>query len=106
MHTLLRASSVTLRILGSSEWPVQGSLGDLLLAAINDVPEDTWDAAFSLQDLSWLPALVSLEVPRTYSVSKFSHEALPGSVDLTVSRAEHAVCPLLVAAGADKTISG
>ncbi|KAG8718026.1 hypothetical protein FRC08_006115 [Ceratobasidium sp. 394] len=104
-HSLLRASSVTVRILASTEWPVQGSLGDLLLAA-NDVSEDAWDKAFDRRNLAWLPALVQLEVPRTYSISEFSLEGLPDYVDLTVSRAEHNVCAQLVAAGADRVIPG
>ncbi|CAE6432420.1 unnamed protein product [Rhizoctonia solani] len=106
VHTLLRASSITLRVLASSEWPVQGSLGDLLLAAIDEVSSETWDKAFDLDDLKWLPALIPLEVPRTYSISKYSSEGLPDSVDLTVSRTEHPVCPILVTAGAESTISG
>ncbi|KAG8768914.1 hypothetical protein FRC12_005281 [Ceratobasidium sp. 428] len=105
VHNLVRASSVT-RILASTEWPVQGSLGDLLLAAINDISEDAWDKAFDRQNMAWLPALVTLEVPRTYSVSEFSFEGLPDYVDLTVSRAEHNVCAELVAAGADRIIPG
>ncbi|CUA66574.1 Nitrate reductase [NADPH] [Rhizoctonia solani] len=106
VHTLLKASSVTLQVLASSEWPVQGSLGDLLLASIDDVPEETWNKAFDLEDLQWLPTLVPLEVPRTYSVSKYASEGLPDSVDLTVSRTEHPVCPVLVSAGAESTIAG
>jgi hypothetical protein len=95
-----------LKVLASSEWPVQGSLGDLLLASIDDVDEDVWNKTFDIDDLKWLPALVPLEVPRTYSVSKYSSEALPDTVDLTVSRTEHVVCPVLVAAGAEKSIAG
>lgn len=76
------------------------------MAAINDVSEDVWDRAFDLRNLAWLPALIPLEVPRTYSISKYSDEGLPEFVDLTVSRAEHQVCAQLVAAGADKTITG
>ncbi|KAF8712312.1 Indoleamine 2,3-dioxygenase, partial [Rhizoctonia solani] len=90
LHAMFRTSSVILRVLASSEWPVQGSPGDLLLASIDD----------------WLPVLVPLEVPRTYSVSKYSNEVLPETVDLTVSRTEHAVCQALVAAGAENTITG
>ncbi|KAB5589320.1 Nitrate reductase [NADPH] [Ceratobasidium theobromae] len=106
VHTLLRAPTVTRQILASSEWPVQGSLGDLLVAAVNDVPKDVWNRAFDPRDLSWLPALMSLEVPRTYSVSTFSGDGLPDSVDLTVSRAEYRVCQQLVATGAEGTIPG
>ncbi|CAE6432523.1 unnamed protein product [Rhizoctonia solani] len=106
VHTMLRASSVTLQVLASSEWPVQGSLGDLLLASIDDVSEETWNKVFDLENLKWLPTLVPLEVPRTYSVSKYSSEGLPDSVDLTVSRTEHPICPVLVTAGAEKTITG
>ncbi|CAE6413301.1 unnamed protein product [Rhizoctonia solani] len=106
VHALLRTSSVTLQVLASSEWPVQGSLGDLLLASIDGVPEEVWNTAFDLNDLKWLPALIPLEVPRTYSVSKYSSEGLPDSVDLTVSRAEHSVCPVLVKTGAESTIAG
>ncbi|CAE6397648.1 unnamed protein product, partial [Rhizoctonia solani] len=106
IHRLLRTSSTVLKVLASSEWPVQGSLGDLLLASIDDVDEDVWNKTFDIDDLKWLPALVPLEVPRTYSVSKYSSEALPDTVDLTVSRTEHVVCPVLVAAGAEKSIAG
>ncbi|KAG9121533.1 hypothetical protein FRC07_002461, partial [Ceratobasidium sp. 392] len=105
VHNLLRASSIA-HILASTEWPVQGSLGDLLMAAINDISEDAWDKAFDRQNLDWLPALVQLEVPRTYSISEFSLEGLPDYVDLTVSRTEHNVCTQLVAAGADRIIPG
>ncbi|KAJ1304872.1 hypothetical protein OPQ81_006006 [Rhizoctonia solani] len=106
VHTLLRAPSITLQVLASSEWPVQGSLGDLLLASMDDVTEEAWDKVFDLDDLKWLPALVPLEVPRTYSVSKYSSEGLPDTVDLTVSRTEHPVYPVLVSAGAESTIAG
>ncbi|KAF8750893.1 Indoleamine 2,3-dioxygenase [Rhizoctonia solani] len=79
LHAMFRTSSVILRVLASSEWPVQGSLGDLLLASIDDVDEEVWNKIFDLDDLKWLPVLVPLE---------------------------HAVCQALVAAGAENTITG
>ncbi|KAG8776015.1 hypothetical protein FRC16_004643, partial [Serendipita sp. 398] len=106
VHSMVRVSSVTLQIMGSESWPVIGSLGDLLVAALNDVPTNIWDQAFPLDNLSWLPALVSPEVPRTYSISCFPFELLPETVDLTVTRAERSVSPLLLLDGQQKTRPG
>lgn len=93
VHSMLRASSVTaLQVLTTEEWPVRGSLGDLLQSAVLDTPSAVWDSAFSLQDLSWLCELVQVEVPRTYSISNYPDELLPSSVDLTVSRSEYQLC--------------
>jgi hypothetical protein len=103
---MVRVSSATLQVLGSETWPVVGSLGDLLVAALNDVPENVWDQAFPLSDLSWLPVLVSPEVPRTYSISCFPFDLLPETVDLTVSRAEHPISPLLNLDGQPKMRPG
>jgi cytochrome b involved in lipid metabolism len=89
VHQILRACSrSTLKILSSDNWPVKGSLGDLLQLAISEAPQDTWDCAFDLNNLAWLPRLIRLEVPRTYSISNSSIELLPGTIDLTVSRVE------------------
>lgn len=86
---MLRASSqTTLKILATDEWPVKGSVGDLLQTAITEVPSDIWDRAFDLSNLAWLPRLIALEVPRTYSISNSSSELLPSMIDLTVSRTE------------------
>ncbi|QRW21751.1 indoleamine 2,3-dioxygenase [Rhizoctonia solani] len=63
LHAMFRTSSVIPRVLASSEWPVQGSLGDLLLASIDDVDEEVWNKIFDLDDLKWLPVLVPLELP-------------------------------------------
>jgi sulfite reductase alpha subunit-like flavoprotein/cytochrome b involved in lipid metabolism len=91
VHRLLRSSSrSTQQILASQEWPVKGSLGDLLQLAISEVRQETWDHAFDLNNLDWLPKLLSLEVPRTYSISNSSIELLPSMIDLTVSRTETA----------------
>jgi sulfite reductase alpha subunit-like flavoprotein len=97
LHNLLRASSNTvLQMLASDEWPVRGSLGDLLQAAIQDTASRIWDQAFDLSgNLSWLADLVPVEVPRTYSISTFSDELLPSTVDLTISRSNYELCPLL-----------
>ncbi|KAI1361987.1 cytochrome b5-like Heme/Steroid binding domain-containing protein [Xylaria arbuscula] len=93
IHGLLRASSNTvLQVLGTDEWPVRGSLGDLLQSALLDTPAQIWDKAFDLNDLSWLGDLVALEVPRTYSIASYTEELLPGTVDLAVSRAEYKLC--------------
>ncbi|KAI8652845.1 Cytochrome b5 heme-binding domain-containing protein [Fusarium keratoplasticum] len=90
VHELLHASSNTvLQVLATEEWPVGGSLGDLLQKAITDTPPQIWDKAFSLDNLDWLPELVQLEVPRTYSISSHTNELLPNTVDLTISRAEY-----------------
>lgn len=92
---MLRASSkTTLTLLSSDEWPVKGSIGDLLQTAITEVPQDIWDHTFDLYDLSWLPKLVRLEVPRTYSISNASDGLLPSMLDLTVSRTEAPRNPL------------
>jgi cytochrome b involved in lipid metabolism len=94
IHQMLRASSqTTTDLLVSDEWPVKGSVGDLLQTAISEVPEDVWDRAFDLKNLTWLPKLISLEVPRTYSISNASEELLPSLIDLTVSRTESARDP-------------
>ena len=97
VHDLLRASSNTvLQVLATEEWPVRGTLGDLLQAAVADTPAQIWDMAFDLAsgggDLAWLADLVAVEVPRTYSISNHPHEMLPSTVDLTVSRAEYKLC--------------
>ncbi|KAL0577411.1 hypothetical protein V5O48_004576 [Marasmius crinis-equi] len=96
VHTMVRTSAATLRVLGSDTWPVNGSLGDLLVLALNEVDEGVWDRAFSLDNLSWLLSLVRPEVPRTYSISSFPFDLMPESIDLTVARAEHEVNPLLL----------
>ncbi|CAJ0554480.1 Ff.00g129930.m01.CDS01 [Fusarium sp. VM40] len=90
IHELLHASSNTvLQVLATEEWPVNGSLGDLLQRAVIDTPGHIWNRAFNLNDLSWLSDLVQLEVPRTYSISSYSDELLPSTVDLTIARAEY-----------------
>lgn len=94
IHHLLRASSkVVLEVLATEEWPIRGSLGDLLQAAVLDTASHIWDQAFDLMgDLSWLCGLIPPEVPRTYSISSQSEEFLPTTVDLTISRAEYKLC--------------
>ncbi|KAK2025274.1 cytochrome b5-like Heme/Steroid binding domain-containing protein [Colletotrichum zoysiae] len=93
IHGMLRASSKTvLKVLGTDEWPVRGSLGDLLQDAVTDTPPQIWDRAFNLGNLSWLAELVSLEVPRTYSIASYTQELLPETVDLAVSRSEYKLC--------------
>ncbi|KAK4033607.1 alpha subunit of putative sulfite reductase [Parachaetomium inaequale] len=94
VHDMLRASSNTvLQVLATTEWPVRGTLGDLLQAAVADTNPHIWDRAFDLTGgMSWLTDLIPVEVPRTYSISSFSHELLPSAVDLTISRAEYKLC--------------
>ncbi|KAF2179489.1 hypothetical protein K469DRAFT_641030 [Zopfia rhizophila CBS 207.26] len=94
LHNLLRASSNTvLQVLATDEWPVRGSLGDLLQAAVKDTAPRVWDQAFDLSgDLSWLADLIPVEVPRTYSISTYSDELLPSTVDLTISRSDYNLC--------------
>ncbi|KAM0324395.1 hypothetical protein ACHAQA_008177 [Verticillium albo-atrum] len=93
IHSMLHASSNTvLQVLSTDEWPVRGSLGDLLQDAITDTPPQIWDKAFDLNDLSWLSELIKLEVPRTYSIASYTTELLPATVDLAVSRAEYKLC--------------
>ncbi|KAL6915081.1 hypothetical protein FSST1_012841 [Fusarium sambucinum] len=95
VHELLHASSSTvLQVLATDEWPVRGSLGDLLQRAVTDTPSHIWDKAFSLDDLDWLTDLVTLEVPRTYSISSYSNDLLPSTVDLTISRSEYDLCSM------------
>ena len=87
LHMALRASSSTVvKVLGSEMWPVQGTVGDLLQLAISEVSPAIWDNAFDLNNLSWLPKLIPIETPRTYSISNYSDELLPSTLDLTVSR--------------------
>lgn len=93
-------------MLASEVWPVNGSLGDLLLGALPDFDENIWNDAFSIDQLSWLPEIVSPEVPRTYSVSSFSFELMPSTLDLTVSRAQHDISPLLCRPGQKTTRGG
>ncbi|KAI3557410.1 sulfite reductase flavoprotein alpha-component [Colletotrichum abscissum] len=94
IHAMLRASSNTvLQVLATEEWPVRGSLGDLLQAAVMDTPTHIWDQAFDLSnDVAWLSDLISVEIPRTYSISNYPEELLPSTVDLTISRAEYKLC--------------
>jgi sulfite reductase alpha subunit-like flavoprotein/predicted heme/steroid binding protein len=94
IHDMLRASSNTvLQVLATTEWPVRGTLGDLLQAAVLDTNQHIWDRAFNLTgDFSWLADLILVEVPRTYSISNYSQELLPSTVDLTISRAEYKLC--------------
>ncbi|KAF8536061.1 hypothetical protein BDD12DRAFT_935731 [Trichophaea hybrida] len=101
VHFMLRASSTgLLEVLASESWPVSGSLGDLLGLAQSGVSSSIWDSVFG-QDLSWIPKLVPVEVPRTYSISSFSDQLLPSFVNLTVSRVEHKLCPLLTFDGSN-----
>ncbi|KAH3966709.1 hypothetical protein HBH98_205910 [Parastagonospora nodorum] len=94
-HVLHSSSTSILSILQSNEWPVKGSFGDLLQLAISEVPQEIWDRAFSLENLAWLPKLLKLEVPRTYSISNSSWmELLPSTIDLTVSRTESGRDPI------------
>ena len=94
LHNLLRASSNSvLQVLATDEWPVRASLGDLLQSAVSDTSTRVWDQAFDLNsNLSWLADLIPVEVPRTYSISTFSEELLPSTVDLTVSRSDYQLC--------------
>lgn len=96
LHHVLRASSNTvLQVLATDEWPVRASLGDLLQSAVQDTPSRVWDQAFDLStNLSWLVDLVPVEVPRTYSISTYSDELLPSTVDLTISRSNYQLCSL------------
>lgn len=95
-HIALRASSSTLvKVLGSDMWPVQGTIGDILQLAVSEVSPAVWDKAFDLNDLSWLPKLIPVETPRTYSISNYSNELLPSTVDLTVSRSEYKLAKIL-----------
>lgn len=107
VHDLLRASSNTvLQILATPEWPVRGTLGDLLQASVTEVNPHIWDRAFNLTgDFSWLADLIPVEVPRTYSISNYSQELLPSMVDLTISRAEYKLCSTF-AGNSDVTCAG
>ena len=93
--TLRLSSSSILKVLASQEWPIYGSIGDLLQLTVTEVAPTIWDQAFDLSDLAWLPKLIPVEVPRTYSISTFSNELMPSTVDLTVSRSEYKISPLL-----------
>jgi len=61
------------------------------------MPPDTWSRTFPLADLSWLPHLIPIQVPRTYNISNFSRSSLPSFLDLTVTRSEHKAHPLFQA---------
>ncbi|KAH6675814.1 hypothetical protein B0J14DRAFT_509473 [Halenospora varia] len=99
-HTILRASSkTTLELLACEEWPVPGTVGDLLQCAVSQVTPAIWDQAFDLKDLSWLPKLIPIEVPRTYSISNYSSGLLPDTIDLTVSRSDYHISPVLQVPG-------
>ena len=96
VHEMLHASSNTvIQVLAAEEWPICGSLGDLLQQAIVDTPSHIWDKAFNLDELSWLSELIPLEVPRTYSIASYTDELLPATVDLAISRAENVLCRTL-----------
>lgn len=96
VHLALSASSSSVvKALGSEMWPVQGTVGDLLQLAVAEVSPAIWDRAFDLTDLSWLPKLIPVEVPRTYSISNYSNELLPSTLDLTVARNEYQLAPVL-----------
>lgn len=101
IHSLLHASSNTiLQVLATDEWPVRGTLGDLLQAAVMDTPAHIWDRAFDLSAggvnglIPWLTDIISIEVPRTYSISSSieKSEVLPSTIQLTISRAEYKLC--------------
>ncbi|KAI1759839.1 hypothetical protein GGR53DRAFT_117515 [Hypoxylon sp. FL1150] len=106
VHSMLAASSNTvLQVLATEEWPVRGSLGDLLQDALVDTPTHIWDKAFSLNNLSWLADLIPVEVPRTYSIASYTDELLPSTVDLVISRAEYKLCSTF-SKGDDMTRAG
>jgi hypothetical protein len=53
LHTMLQASSITiLQILATTEWPVRGSLGDILQAAVADTSSHIWDRHSTCQGIS------------------------------------------------------
>ncbi|KAI0455943.1 hypothetical protein F5B21DRAFT_523159 [Xylaria acuta] len=80
VHSLLRASSNTiLQVLGTDD-------------ALMDTPPQVWDEALDLDELSWLNDLISLEVPRTYSIAGYTEALLPSTVDFATSRAEYKLC--------------
>ena len=54
--------------------------------ALQESDADASKGKFDFSDLSWLLDLVPVEVPRTYSISSFSGELLPPTIDLTVAR--------------------
>jgi len=107
IHDLLRASSSTvIKVLATEEWPIRGTLGDLLQGAVADTNPHIWDKAFDLaSDFSWLTDLIPVEIPRTYSISNHSQELLPSTVDLTISRAEYKLCSTF-SGGEDITCAG
>jgi hypothetical protein len=94
-RTIQCLSPTVMKVFGSEAWPVQSSLGDLLTAAKPEVPDCVWSQAFSRCDLSWLPRLLTIEVPRTYNISTFSRVPLPNAVDVTVTRSQHEVSKVL-----------
>lgn len=93
LHTMLRASSNTvLQILGTAEWPVLASLGDLLQAAVMDTPSQIWDQAFDLSgNIAWLSDLIPIEVPRTYRSADFNPPLL--DICILTFRSQHLELP-------------
>jgi sulfite reductase alpha subunit-like flavoprotein len=83
---LQKSSNILEEILASDLWPVRGSLGDLLQLTLTEATLGPSDNTFDLSNLSWLLNLIPVEVPRTYSISSFSRELLPSTIDLTVAR--------------------
>jgi len=88
-------SPTLLQLLSSDIWPINGSLGDLLTVAKSEVSQVLWRTAFNPHNLVWLTDLIPIEVPRTYNISNFSAEPLPKTLDLTVTRLDHHLHPLL-----------
>ena len=99
MLTYIKISSIlgnlsptVTKLLSSDAWPLQATLGDLLLIVSHEVPERIWRQIFPLNDLHWLPSLIPVETPRSYNISNFSPCALPDVIELTVTRSQHKVC--------------
>ncbi|KAI9009567.1 hypothetical protein BC832DRAFT_538662 [Gaertneriomyces semiglobifer] len=101
VHSQTRSASPRLHaILSSSTWPIMASIADLLHTIRPEVPDNVWNRAFPTTELSWLCPLISIEIPRTYSISSYSaDEWMPGQLDITVARAAHRISELVNVAG-------
>nr|XP_036575257.1 sulfite reductase flavoprotein alpha-component [Colletotrichum truncatum]KAF6781801.1 sulfite reductase flavoprotein alpha-component [Colletotrichum truncatum] len=88
-------SDIIEKVSASDMWPVRGSLGDLLQLALPQAGAESTNGAFQLSDISWLLDLIPVEVPRTYSISSFSRELLPSTIDLTVARSSFKISSVI-----------
>ncbi|KAJ7868650.1 hypothetical protein B0H13DRAFT_1896983 [Mycena leptocephala] len=100
VYRRVKASPFIQRVLEAEAWPVNGSLGDLLIGATGDFTENIWNTAFSLDDFSWLSELVVPECLRSPSSSCLRRSTSPSPVLVGISRPLNFQLPLSPAAHA------